>query len=211
MWGTLANQSMQLKRVFLLSIVVGALVAMVYARSVRTGSGVDASSNRDVVSSGAGPAAEQPKLGASAPLSRERETAAGGAASERSGAPAKASAQAEKTAGRLAANETLTPDQLHGMLVRTFEGKLHDRELTPSEYDRLANAILKIRASQRVLNGVPDSADTAELRAVHVAALRSAFADVHDILGIPASALGDVLGESESAQSPPDESQGRAQ
>ena len=113
-----------------------------------------------------------------------------------------ARSKAQKTAERLAANEPLTPEQLHGMLERTFEGKLHDRELTPSEYDRLADAVFKIRASQRVLQGIPESEDTSAVRALYMAQVKTAFADVQDVLGIAPSQLGDVLGGGDGAEAP---------
>ena len=64
------------------------------------------------------------------------------------------------------------------------------------DYDRLADSVFKIRASQRVLQGMPESDDTSAVRAIYMAQVQTAFAEVQDILGMPPSQLGDVLGES---------------
>jgi hypothetical protein len=196
---------MDLKRIFLLSLAAGAVVALVYVRNAGDVShSVDAPIAHDAI-----PAADS-NTKVAEPPSDSAAPSAGAPRTEGLAAPAPprhdddsaARSKAQKTAERLAANETLTREQLHGMLERTFEGKLHDRELTPSEYDRLAEAVFKIRASQRVLQGIPESEDTSAVRALYVAQVKTAFADVQDILGIAPSQLGDVLGSGDGAEAP---------
>ena len=79
-------------------------------------------------------------------------------------------------------------------------GKLSDRELTPSEYDRLADAILRIRASQRVLQGINESDPGSEVRGVYSDTIKGAFAEIEQITGVPPSGWGDVLANQEPVE-----------
>jgi hypothetical protein len=193
--------AMDLKRVFLVSIAVGALVALVYARNVGRGSGTEPK-----VKAMQGEASTVPAVGSSKPKPTIAEPVEQPAtehsvpqAPAHHSDDAAARATARKSAERLAADEPLTREELNATLKRTFESKLHDRELTPSEYDRLADAVFKVRASQRVLQGLRESEETSAVRAIYMAQVRTAFAEVQDILGIPPSELGDVLGSGDEA------------
>ena len=183
---------MDLRRVFLLSIVAGALLALVYFRDTDRNSHTDPDTRAKIA--GSTESAPEPKSASPPPPAPRTDDLAANAASH--GAETAARSKAQKTAERLAADEPLTREELTTTLKRTFESKLHDRELTPSDYDRLADSVFKIRASQRVLQGMPESDDTSAVRAIYMAQVRTAFAEVQDILGMPPSQLGDVLGES---------------
>jgi len=107
---------------------------------------------------------------------------------------------AQAKAARLAAKETYTRAQIHSLLQTSMQGKLSDRELTPSDYDRLADAILRIRASQRVLQGIGESDPGSEVRSVYSDTLKGAFEELQQITGVPPSGWGDVLAGQEPAE-----------
>jgi hypothetical protein len=118
--------------------------------------------------------------------------------------PARAAARAEAQAAKLAADELLTRGQVRSTLEKVLAGKLPDRELTLSNYERLTDAVLEIRAANRVLKGIPESATTSELRAARVEALRSAIAEIQDVTGVPPASLGDLLGDTgDAVEAPP--------
>ena len=107
----------------------------------------------------------------------------------------RSAAHIEAEAARLAAAETRTRNQIRSTLEQVLAGKLADREITPSNYDRLADAVLEIRAANRVLKGIPYSEATADLRAQRIASMRAAIAVFHDVTGVAPSSLGDILGD----------------
>lgn len=209
--------------VFLLSVAAGAAATVLYARIFSSQPAGEAPKAASAPPRGAAPAkktAMVPKAGAERPATGAAGVARPAAppavapaapAPAPANPPAPAAAAPEPTAleiaqanaARLAAQEPLTHELIRGMLEKTLAGKLIDRELTASEYDRLADALLRIRASQRVLEGIPESDPGAEVRALHVDVLQAAFAEIQDVTGIAPSDMGDVLAGAEPVENPP--------
>lgn len=174
-------------QVFTIFLLVGAAVTVLYGRFVgpKAPAPVAATAAPSLPQAGPAPA---PSAAASAPTPQ--------------GARPKPTdvQKALAKATRLAAKETYSHEQLHSLLQKSMAGKLSDRELTPSEYDRLADAILRIRASQRVLQGIDESDPGSEVRGVYSYTLDGAFVEIEQITGIPPSGWGDVLASQEPAE-----------
>jgi hypothetical protein len=81
----------------------------------------------------------------------------------------------------------------HALVRDVLDGKLDDRELTPDDYDRLTDVVLRVRNAARILRSADASpvgdAARVEQRQVLVAAL----AEVEAITGVPPSELGNLL------------------
>ena len=123
--------------------------------------------------------------------------------SRRSDAPTEAAGSLEAQAAHLAAAEARTRTEIRSSLEQLLPDKVTDRELTSASYDRLADAVLAIRAANRVLKGIPYSPETAALRAREIASLRAAIADFHAATGLAPSSLGELLGDTaESGETP---------
>jgi hypothetical protein len=92
----------------------------------------------------------------------------------------------------LVADEKLSPVDVRVLLEQVLAGKL-PRQLSTRDYDRLTNAVMRVRAAERVLRGVDESAANAELRAEHRAILSDATSEVEAITGVELSALKQIV------------------
>jgi hypothetical protein len=93
---------------------------------------------------------------------------------------------------------TATPDKLsrgyvRGFVERVFKGKLADRELTPDDYERLVDAVMRLHSALRVLRGTGESPANAAALGEQREAVVSAFTDIEAITGVRPEDLGDVL------------------
>ncbi len=89
--------------------------------------------------------------------------------------------------------DRLSRKTARGLLERTFKGKLTDRELQDRDYDRLTDAVLRLRSALRILrHGNGTAANTAVLDRQRQIML-SALAEIERITGVPPSSLGEVL------------------
>ena len=121
--------------------------------------------------------------------------------------PADANPQARPAAPP--AEDASSRREVRALIARVFDGKLPDRQLTARDYDRLTDAVLRLRAANRAAQSGGESSDAATLNAQHQAAL-SALTDIETITGIPPSELGELLAADESAAGAPAAPPGRA-
>jgi hypothetical protein len=92
------------------------------------------------------------------------------------------------------ARDRLSRKTVRALVERVFKGKLADRELTPRDYDRLVDAVMRLRSALRSLRRDDESpAASAAVLDEHRQAVRSALGDIEVITGVPPSQLGDVL------------------
>jgi len=192
-------------QVFLLSLAIGAAATVLYGRVFTPA--MPASTERPTQGRQAASGVEPPLAkterphAAAATVPPPKVPAAGPRAARPEPTPLET---AQAKAARLAAKETYSREQLHSLLQTTLAGKLTDRELGSGDYDRIADAILRIRASQRVLRGINESDPGSDVRAVYADTLKAAFAEIQDITGVPPSGWGDVLADqSELAENAP--------
>jgi hypothetical protein len=78
-------------------------------------------------------------------------------------------------------------------LERALAGRLADRELTPQDYDRLVDAVIRLRTARRLMRGAGESAADSAARDEQRRALLAALGEIEEIVGVPPSALGDAL------------------
>jgi hypothetical protein len=91
------------------------------------------------------------------------------------------------------ARDPLSRKDVRALVERVFKGKLADRELAPRDYDRLVDAVMRLRSALRVVRrGGESPADGAALDR-HREAVRSALTEIEAITGVPPSELGNVL------------------
>lgn len=93
---------------------------------------------------------------------------------------------------------TATPDSLsrgyvRGLVERVFKGKLADRELTPDDYERLVDAVMRLHLALRILRRTDESPANAAALGEQREAVVSAFTDIEAITGVRPENLGDVL------------------
>ncbi len=89
-------------------------------------------------------------------------------------------------------DDRLSRRELRTVVERAFKGKLHGRELTPQEYDRLTDAVLRLRtAVSRMRRAAASPSATTELEERDRVA--AAMREIESITGVPPSDLGDVL------------------
>jgi hypothetical protein len=81
----------------------------------------------------------------------------------------------------------------HAMVRGVLDGKLDDRELTPADYDRLTDVVLRLRTAARILRSADDSAAGDAARVEQRQVLAAALAEVEAITGVPPSELGNLL------------------
>jgi hypothetical protein len=101
--------------------------------------------------------------------------------------------QAVAEATRLAGRERLSHDEVRGFLQEALAGKLPDRELGERDYDELADAVLELRAAQRVARGMEDSVASAETLATNREAILASLAAIERITGIASIDLGGIF------------------
>jgi hypothetical protein len=82
---------------------------------------------------------------------------------------------------------------VRALVERVFKGKLPDRELTPRDYDRLVDAVMRLRSALRSLRRGDELPASAAVLDEHRQAVRLALGDIEVITGVPPSQLGDVL------------------
>jgi hypothetical protein len=99
---------------------------------------------------------------------------------------------AHEKAERLAAKEPLDRDNIRELLEQAFDGRL-ERELSASDYERLADAFLRVRAAERIIRRVDESAASAELLAAQREVLQNALVEVEHITGMTPSELGEII------------------
>jgi hypothetical protein len=94
-------------------------------------------------------------------------------------APARPSGEEEKVSG-----ETIPRAMVRQALEEAFDTHLPDRRLAPEQYERLTDAVLRIRAARRSLTGLPLSQENAE--AIHRLReeLTDALTDFHEVAGL---------------------------
>jgi len=86
--------------------------------------------------------------------------------------------------------------EVRGLIARVLDGRLPDRQLTARDYDRLTDAVLRLRAANRTTRDAGETSDAATLNAQQQAAL-SALTDIETITGIPPSELGELFAADE--------------
>jgi hypothetical protein len=193
----------------LISVAAGALAAFVYARfgpqnAASPAPGSRAEQRRSARVRARKTEAVAPVIPAAPQAAKADHSASASpkpAASQRTSRAATATDESEPTAVEIAqakaedaaGAETLSRAQLETMLTTTLSGKLGDRELTSTDYSRLVDAILRIRAAQRVLDTIPESDPGASVRFLHAGVLQAAFAEMTEITGVAPQQLGDVL------------------
>ena len=171
-----------------LSVIVTALVSAYSLMSDRREPAREALQGSSPTTSETGAAAPPPQ---DAPAAQE-------------GAPAPAPiprAPAERTdadraaakAAQLAANERLSREEVREFLQEALAGKLADRELTPVDYEQLTDAVLKLRAAQRVARGLEENRASAESRTAYREALLDALSEIERITGLPSTDLDDIF------------------
>ena len=92
--------------------------------------------------------------------------------------------------------------ETRALLQRTLAGKLPARELQPRDYDRLTDAVLRLRAALGVLrageNADANPATLDEQRQV----VASALDEIERITGVPPSNFGEILSADEPTPEP---------
>jgi len=83
---------------------------------------------------------------------------------------------------------------------RAFGGKLGDRELTPHDYARLANAVMRLRAA---LRGSRRTGDSGTDDAASADAVRAALDDITAVTGVRPSDLGALVASADNVAAPP--------
>jgi hypothetical protein len=91
--------------------------------------------------------------------------------------------QLRAKADALAADEPLDPEQVRVLLEQVLTGKL-PKELSPRDYDRMAQAFLRARAAERVLKGLDETPETEPIRAEYRDALNETVSEVEGITGL---------------------------
>jgi hypothetical protein len=89
----------------------------------------------------------------------------------------------------------LSRAQVRALAEYGLAGKLRDRELSPADYDRLVDAVMRLRAALRRAereNAHPDDAARSKDRQ----AIAAALDDIQSITGVPPSDLGEALNSS---------------
>jgi len=108
------------------------------------------------------------------------------------------------------ARDRLSRKDVRGLVERVFKGKLADRELTPRDYDRLVDAVMRLRSALRIVRRADESRAGGAALDKQRAAARSALTEIEGITGVPPSELGNVLvsdddstaAENDGAESP---------
>jgi hypothetical protein len=108
------------------------------------------------------------------------------------------------------ARDRLSRKDVRGLVERVFKGKLADRELAPRDYDRLVDAVMRLRSALRIVRRDDASPAGAAALDKQRAAVRSALTEIEAITGVPPSELGNVLAsdddptaaENDGAESP---------
>jgi hypothetical protein len=108
-------------------------------------------------------------------------------------APALAALESELAkADALAAEEPLKAEDVRALLEQVLAGRL-PRELSPQDYDRLTDAVMRVRAAERVLSGVDETEVSAELRAEQRLVLNDATSEVERITGVELGELSKIV------------------
>src|SRR5262245_44707309 len=168
--------TMPLSRIFLLCFAAG--IAIGYFAVARP-SRVEPQDAQPAASSPVAAPASHPHVGTHAPVAATPHKPTAAARSERqsltarapnlsrdAASPPKEPADdvARAQAQRLASDEPLTREDVRVLLEQVLAGKL-PRDLTAKDYDRLADAVLRVRAAERILQTVEESPETTRVRA----------------------------------------------
>jgi hypothetical protein len=103
------------------------------------------------------------------------------------------------------ARDRLSRKNVRALVERVFKGKLADRELTPRDYDRLVDAVMRLRSALRSLHRDDGSPASAAVLDEQRQAVRSALGDIEVITGVPPSQLGDVLASDDDLTATPND------
>lgn len=103
------------------------------------------------------------------------------------------------------ASERVSRKDVRAFVERTFKGKLPDRELTPSDYDRLTDVVMRLRSMVRAVRRDAGSAAGAGALDERSRVVAAALAEIQTITGVPPSDLGNLLAADEgSAEDAPE-------
>lgn len=89
--------------------------------------------------------------------------------------------------------DQLSRNNLRGLVERVFKGKLADRELAPYDYERLVDAVMRLRSALGILRRAEKSQASAAALDEQRQAVLSALANIGEITGVWPSELGNVL------------------
>jgi hypothetical protein len=124
-------------------------------------------------------------------------------------APPPADANAPARPAPSPAEDAPSRREVRALIARVLADKLPDRQLTARDYDRLTDAVLRLRAANRAAQSGGEPTDAATLNTQHQAAL-AALTDIETITGVPPSELGELLAGDDSAAGAPAAAPGRA-
>jgi len=89
----------------------------------------------------------------------------------------------------LVEDEPLPRASVRSMLQQQLRQQLPDRKLSTEEYERLTDAVMRYRATQRVIAGMPPSNENAETLIRVRTEVTEILREINELTGVPSNEL----------------------